>query len=95
MPPAPGPGRPLLVIFHDRHQSAADRQAGAVQGMHQLRLAGGGIAPARLHAPRLEILEVAAGGDLAILLLARQPHFQVVGLGGGKSDVAAAQATTR
>jgi hypothetical protein len=59
--------------------------------VHRLGLARGGIAPARLHAPRLEIPEVAARGDLAVFLLARQPHFQVIGLRAGESDVAAAQ----
>jgi hypothetical protein len=54
-------------------------------------LPGGGIAPARLHAPRLEIPAVAARGDLAVFLLPRQPHFEVIGLRAAEADVAAAQ----
>ncbi|MCW0417619.1 hypothetical protein NB689_003373 [Xanthomonas sacchari] len=59
--------------------------------MQQLGLAGGGVAPARLHAPRLEVAAVGAGGDLAIGLLRRQPDFQVVGLAGREAHVAGAQ----
>src|ERR1700730_3267883 len=44
----------LLVGFHDRDQRAADRGAGAVQRMHEARLAVG-PAIARIHAPRLEL----------------------------------------
>ncbi len=41
--------------------------------------------------PRLESLEVRARGDLAEDLLARQPDFQVVGLGGWRSPCRRAQ----
>ena len=59
--------------------------------MQQLRLAGFRIAPTCLQAARLEVDEVGAGGDLAILALPRQPHLQVVGLGGREAEVAGAQ----
>lgn len=59
--------------------------------MHQLRLAGFRVAPARLHAPRLEIAAVGAGGDFPVLVLARHPNFQIVGLGRAKAHVAGAQ----
>ena len=59
--------------------------------MHGLGLAGLRVPPARLHAPRLEALAIAAGGDLAVLALARQPDLQVVGLGAAEADIARAQ----
>src|SRR5258706_28201 len=49
------------------------------------------VAKARLHAPRLERLEVRARGDLAVGVLSRQPNLEIVGLRGGKADVAGAQ----
>ena len=59
--------------------------------MHQLRLAGGRIAPARLHPPCLEIATVGAGGNFAISGLRGQPDFQVIGLRGAEAHVAGAQ----
>src|SRR5690606_7980535 len=63
----------ILVVLHDRDQGAADRDARTVQGMHEFGLAGLRIAPAREHAPRLEVRAVRARGDLAVGVLARQP----------------------
>ena len=45
----------VLVVLHHRDQRAADGDAGTVERVHQLGLAGRRIAPARLHAPGLEI----------------------------------------
>ena len=42
-------------------------------------------------AARLEGLEVGAGGDLAVELLAGKPDFEVEGLGGGEAGVAGAE----
>src|SRR5690606_6652347 len=42
-------------------------------------------------AARLKIGAVAAGGDLAVLPLPRQPHLEVVGTRGTEADVARAQ----
>src|SRR6185437_3780287 len=81
----------ILIILEYRHQRASDRKAGAVERMHRLGLAAVRIAPARLHAPRLESLEVAAGGDLPIALLRGQPDFEIVGLGAAEADVGAAE----
>src|SRR3954468_21893426 len=58
-----------LVILHDRDQRAPDCEARAVQRVDKLRLALV-VTEARLHAPRLERLEVAARGDLSIGALA-------------------------
>ncbi len=81
----------LLAILEQRRQRAAHGETRAIQRMHQLRLAGRRVAPARPQAPCLEIFEVAARGNLAIGPLRRQPHLQVVGLGGGETQIAGAQ----
>ena len=59
--------------------------------MQQLRLAGFRVAVARLHAARLEVAAVGAGRNLTVLVLARHPDFQVVGLHRGEAHVAGAQ----
>ena len=56
----------VLVVLHHRDQRAADGDAGAVERVHELGLAGLRIAPARLHAARLEIGAVRARRDLAV-----------------------------
>src|SRR5262245_30962101 len=61
----------LLVIFEDGDERTAHGETRAVQRVHELGLAGFGIAPARLHAPRLERFAVAARRDLAVLALPR------------------------
>src|SRR5256884_4718667 len=70
----------VLEVLEHRHQRAPDRESRAIQGVHGFGLAAVRIAPARVHAARLEGLAVAARGDLAITLLRRQPYFQIVGL---------------
>src|ERR1700676_3000974 len=55
----------LLVGFHHRDQRAADRGAGAVQRVHQPRLAVGPPI-ARIHAPGLEIAAHRAARDFAV-----------------------------
>src|SRR6056297_1770976 len=59
----------LLVIFQDRHQGPADRQARAVEGMYELRLAA--LFPAKANAGTacLEVPEIGAGRDLPVGLL--------------------------
>src|SRR5216684_4922938 len=83
------PHRPILilVVLEDGHDSAADGQAGTVEGVNVARLLLR-CAVADVGAPGLEVEEVRAGADLAIGLLPRQPHFQVVGLGRGEAHVA-------
>ena len=79
-----------LVVLEHRDQRPADGKAGAVERVHQLRLALR-VAKARLHAPRLERFAIGARRDLAIVLLARQPHFEIVGLGRRRAGVARAE----
>ena len=72
------------------HHRAAHGHARAVERVHQLRPALR-VAETRLHAPGLEGLAVAAGADLAVGVLRRQPDLQVIGLGAAKAHVAGAQ----
>src|SRR2546426_507551 len=82
----------LLEILEDRDEGSAHRQAGAVEGVDELRLRlGSGTVP-DVGAAGLEILEVGAGGDLPEGLLAREPDLQIVRLGRGKAHVASGQA---
>src|SRR6516165_4749168 len=54
---------PLLVVLEHGDQRAPDREPRAIEGVDRLGLAAHRVAPARLHAPRLERLAIAAGGD--------------------------------
>ena len=81
----------LLIVLENRDQRAADGEARSVQRVHELRLAGAAGAELDVRAARLERLGVAAGRDLAIRLLARQPHLDVVGLRRREAHVAGAQ----
>src|SRR5437763_664531 len=80
----------VLAVLEDRDERAPDRQPRAVERVHGLDLSLR-VAIARLHAPCLERLEVGARGNLAIRVLSRQPHLQVVGLRRGEAGVAGAQ----
>src|SRR5690606_28715296 len=81
----------LLVLLEDRHQRASNGERRAVQGVHQLRFGFGGWAKADLGAARLEITKRAAARNLAVRLLARQPHLEVVALERVGPEVASAQ----
>ena len=59
--------------------------------MEQLGASRFRIAPACLHSSGLEVREVAARGNLAVLRLARQPHFDIVRLARPEARVAGAQ----
>src|SRR5215831_1444375 len=82
--------RPILalIVLEHRDQRAADREPRPVERVQWLWLARLRVAPTRLHAPRLKRLAVAARRDLSILVLARQPDLDVVGLSRGETDVA-------
>src|ERR1043165_9187222 len=79
----------LLVGLHHGDQGAADRDARAVERVHEAR-APALRAAARIHAPRLEVAAVRAGRDLAVGPLPRQPHLDVVGLLRREAHVAGA-----
>src|SRR3954470_21100873 len=56
----------VLIVLQDRDQGAADREARAVQRMHEARALALLGAEARVHAPRLVLAAVRAARDLAI-----------------------------
>merc|ERR1719215_1285426 len=73
-----------LVVLEHGDERAADGEARAVERVAEARLErlalgvhlGGAVA--QLHAARLEVAAVGARGDLAELLLAGEPHLDVV-----------------
>src|SRR5690348_11854264 len=81
----------LLIVLEDGDQGAPDREARAVQRVNEARALLARLAPARLHAPRLELAAVRAARDLAIGILARQPDLDVVGLLRREAHVAGAE----
>src|SRR3954471_24139422 len=80
----------LLIGLHHGDQRTADRNTRAVERMHKARRAAFRPA-ARIHAPRLEVAAVRAGGNLAVHALPRQPHLDVIGLLRREAHVAGAQ----
>ena len=81
----------VLVVLQDRDERAADRDAGAVEGVDEARALAVLRPVARVHAPRLEVGADRAARDLAIGALPRQPDLDVVGLGRGEAHVAGAE----
>src|SRR5689334_669535 len=82
----------LLIGLHHGDQRAANRSAGAVQRMHEMRLAVA-AAIARIHAPGLEVAADRAARDLAegpAVTLPGHPNLNVVGLLRGETHVARA-----
>ena len=51
-----------------------------------------GVAVLDVRTTRLEVRAVRARGDLLVAVVRRQPHLEVIRLGGGEPDVARAQA---
>src|SRR5262245_31143681 len=78
----------LLVVLENGDQSPSHRDARAVQRVHEAGLLFALRPVARVHAPGLEVAAIGAGRNLAIGLLPRQPHLDVVGLLRGETHVA-------
>src|SRR3546814_11472685 len=70
----------LLVVLQDGDQRAADREAGAIQGVDEARPLLARLAEAPLHPPRLELAAIGAARNLAIGALSRQPDLDVQAL---------------
>src|SRR5215472_3175604 len=81
---------PLIVLEHG-DERATDREAGAVEGVHEAGPLPFFGTESRLHAPRLELAAVGAARNLAIGILAGQPDLDVIGLARGKTHVAGAE----
>src|SRR5579871_2965411 len=70
----------LLIILNDRDPGAPNGQRAAVQGVDELGLVLAFRPISNVRPPRLVRLEIRARRNLAVELLARQPHFDVVSL---------------
>src|SRR3990170_8143013 len=81
----------LLVVLEDGGPGPTDGDAGAIQGVDEFCLRPRVSAVANGGPPCLKILEVTAGRDLPVELLAWKPHLEIVGLCGGKAQVARAK----
>src|SRR5581483_8065512 len=78
----------LLIILEDCNQGSTDGEPRSVERVDELHFRAAARAELDVGAPRLKRFAVAAGRNLAIRLLARQPDFDVVGLRGRESHVA-------
>src|SRR5208337_1062363 len=81
----------LLVVFQNRHKSSADRKSGPVKRMNQVGAASALLPKTDIGAPCLKIFKVAARRDFPVCTLPRQPYFDIVCLGCGKTQVAGAK----
>ena len=79
------------MLFQDGDHGPADGQAGAIQRVDQTRLPLPVSAVADAGPAGLEIAEVGAGGDLAECFLRGEPDLEIVGPGGGETEVPGAQ----
>src|SRR5438309_1934116 len=79
----------LLVVFDDGHPGPTDGEGASVYGVDEVGLRLSSFKP-DLGAPCLEGLKVGTGGYLFKCILARQPDFDVVGLGGTETCVSSA-----
>src|SRR6267378_5250149 len=78
-----------LIVLHDSNQRTPDGEPRSVERVHKLGLPFL-ISEARLHAPRLERLEVRARRNLAVVVVAGKPHLDIVGLGRREAGVTGA-----
>src|ERR1700704_6068577 len=84
----------LLIVFEDCHERAADGQPGPIDGMDKLCfciLLSDWALISNTGPPGLKSFKVAAGGDLPIVVLRREPDFDIVGLRRGESHIAGAE----
>src|SRR5690625_6256471 len=76
---APAPTRRAAESFPARPPGCGHRQARAGDGVQPLGPAGFGIAPAPLPAAGPEVAKGGGWRNFPPVVLARQPHFQIVG----------------
>jgi hypothetical protein len=80
----------LLPVFQDGDQSAADCESGTIESVKKtdFLLPAGTIA--NIGTPRLEIFEIAAGGDFPKGLLTREPNLDIICFRRGKAQISGA-----
>src|ERR1700682_424760 len=71
----------LLIVFDQSQPRASDGEAGAIERMHKRAFASFRLG-ANTGAARLKRFAIRTGTDLAESCGGRQPHFEVVSLGG-------------
>src|SRR5688572_25164075 len=81
----------LLVVLNYREPRPSNCKTRTVQSMGEPHFASVGRTIPNIRPACLEITEIAAGRNLAVLVLAGQPNFYVVGLGCAKTHVAGGQ----
>src|SRR5262245_3724332 len=77
----------FLKLLEDREPRATDGEGGAVQRVREARLCLWLRAVADLCAAGLKITEPRAARDLAVRVLTREPHLEIVALGARKREV--------
>ena len=80
-----------LIVLHHGDEGAPDGQARSVQGMDKLWLTLSGLRNRAFMRRAWKDSQLLQDGDLTIAILTRQPHLDVVSLGGGGTHVAGAQ----
>lgn len=80
----------LLVIFQHSNEDARQGQTRTIEGMNKLRFGPGPGPIADTSPASLEVGAIAATADLQPLLATSGPHFNIVGLGGGKAKLGSA-----
>src|SRR5665213_2739621 len=80
----------LLVVFDDGKPGAADGESAAVESVDEVSFAAAGFGLNRCPAG-LVSLEVGAGRDFLVAVLAGEPDFYVVGLCGRGAHVTGAE----
>src|SRR5512135_1951819 len=81
----------LLVLLQNRHDGPADRETRTVQRMHKLCFFAAFGLVTDVSASRLEVFEIRTRRNFSILVLSRQPHFDIIGFCGGKTQIPRAE----
>src|SRR6185437_9937385 len=80
-----------LIVLKHGDEGAADRETGAVQGVHEAYALPFFRPEARLHAAGLELAAIGAARYLAIGVLPGQPDLEIISLARGEAHIAGAE----
>src|SRR5262245_62174207 len=82
----------LVEVLDGSHKRATARHTRAIERVYKTRLLFAIARPVSdLGAPRLKITTVRTARNLAVTVLTCQPNLQVIGFGGGKTEITGAQ----